>query len=251
MEVRNLSFKYGSKLVVNNISFSIAEGEITTLIGANGSGKTTLLHLMTKNLKPFSGGVYLEGKNIQKIRLKEFSKKVAIVHQYNTVPNDVDVKTVVGYGRIPHKSFYKSRNADEEIVNWAMDVTGVSGLKDQYVAALSGGEKQRAWIAMALSQKTNMLLLDEPTTYLDIRYQIEILNLVKYLNESFGITILMILHDINQAIHYSDDIIGLKEGNVVAQGKTQEVINSQTLRHIYDIDLEVFERNSSKYVLAV
>lgn len=252
MELKNLSFQYGKQAVLHGVSARIKEGKITTIMGANGSGKTTLFYLMTKNLRPLSGGVYLNGKNIREIPLKDFSRKVAIVHQYNSAPNDTSVKTLVAYGRTPYASFYRrSSSEDEEVVDWAMRVTNIYKHKDKPISTLSGGQRQRVWIAMALAQKTEILLLDEPTTYLDIRYQIQIMNLIKTLNRDLGMTIVMVLHDINQAIYYSDEVIGLKDGRVIVQGELHEAINSATLQEIFDVPLKVLEMQDYKYVLAV
>jgi iron complex transport system ATP-binding protein len=252
MELENLSFQYGKQTVLDAVSARIGKGKITTIIGANGSGKTTLLYLMTKNLKPVSGGVYLDGKNIQQIRLRDFSRQVAIVHQSNSAPNDVTVKSLVAYGRSPHDSFYRRRTGqDEEIVSWAMQVTNVYNYRDRPISTLSSGQRQRVWIAMALAQKTEILMLDEPTTYLDIRYQVQILNLIRNLNQELGMTIVMVLHDINQALCYSDEVIGLKEGRVIVQGGLRESINNATLQEIFDVNLKVLEMQEHRFVLAV
>jgi len=252
MEIKDLSFQYGKQTVLQSISARIRKGRITTIMGSNGCGKSTLFYLMTKNLKPVSGGVYLNGKNIQEICLKEFAKKVAIVHQYNSAPNDTTVRTLVAYGRTPYSSFYRrSGSEDEEAIDWAMRVTNIYEYKDKPLCTLSGGQRQRVWIAMALAQKTEILLLDEPTTYLDIRYQIQILSLIKSLNKDLGMTIVMVLHDINQAIYYSDEVIGLKEGRVIVQGELNEAINSATLQEIFGVNLKVVETKDCKYVLAV
>ena len=175
MEVRNLFFSYGKNKVLKDTSFKIEEGKITTIMGANGCGKSTLFNLMTKNLYPRKGNIFLHGKNIQNLALKEFARKVSIVHQYNTSADDI------------------RSDEDEKLIDWAMEVTNVEKYRDREVSRLSGGQRQRVWIAMALAQNTKILFLDEPTTYLDIRYQIEILELVKKLNQEYGITIIMVL----------------------------------------------------------
>lgn len=252
MEIRALSFRYENQLVLKSVSTHIPKGKITTIIGPNGCGKSTLLHLMTKNLKPFSGGIYLENKNIKDIGLKKFSKTVAIVHQYNTAPRDITVKALVTYGRTPYLSFYKKiSKEDEAVIEWAMEITEIDKLQDRELVTLSGGQRQRAFIAMALAQKTNILLLDEPTTYLDVRYQIQILDLIRKLNKEFGMTIVMVLHDINQGIYYSDRIIGLKDGEIIIQGDTEDVINRKNLYDIFNIHLKVVEEEDKKYVLSV
>lgn len=252
MEVRNLSFSYGKNKVLRDVSFKIEGGNITTIMGANGCGKSTLFSLMTKNLYPRKGNIFLSGKNIQNLGLKEFARKVSIVHQYNTSSDDITVERLVSFGRTPHMKMMQARTQeDEELIQWAMEVTNVEKYKNREVSRLSGGQRQRVWIAMALAQNTKILFLDEPTTYLDIRYQIEILELIQKLNEEYGITIIMVLHDINQAIHFSQEVIGLKDGMVSFQGNPQEVINREGIRDLYGIDLDVREIEGKKFVLTV
>lgn len=252
MEVRDLSFSYGKNKVLKGISFTIEGGKITTIMGANGCGKSTLFNLMTKNLYPRKGNIFLHGRNIQNFGLKDFAKRVSIVHQYNSSADDITVERLVSFGRTPHMKMMQGRSdEDEKLIEWAMEVTNVEKYRDREVSRLSGGQRQRVWIAMALAQNTKILFLDEPITYLDIRYQIEILELVKKLNEEYGITIIMVLHDINQAIHFSDRIIGLKDGQVAAQGSPAEVVTPECIRTLYGISLGVTIIEGKKFVLTV
>lgn len=252
MEVRNLSFSYGKNRVLKDISFQIEEGKITTIMGANGCGKSTLFNLMTRNLYPGKGNIFLRGKNIQNLALKEFARKVSIVHQYNSSADDITVERLVSFGRTPHMKLMQGRREeDERQIRWAMEVTNTEKFRDREISRLSGGQRQRVWIAMALAQNTKILFLDEPTTYLDIRYQIEILKLVQRLNREYGITIIMVLHDINQAIHYSDRIIGLKDGHVAAEGAPDEMITPESIHELYGITLGVTEVEGEKFVLTV
>lgn len=251
MEVRDLHFSYGKNRILKGVSLKIREGEITTIMGANGCGKSTLFNLMTKNLVPDRGRIFLKGRNIQNLNIKEFAKRVSIVHQYNTASDDITVEQLVSFGRTPHrKMMQEASEEDEQLINWAMDVTNISRFRNREVARLSGGQRQRVWIAMALAQNTKILFLDEPTTYLDIRYQIEILELVRRLNREFGITIIMVLHDVNQAIAFSDQIIGLKSGKVAVQGNPQDVIDGESIHKLYGIHLEVAEVEGRKFVVA-
>lgn len=252
MEVRDLYFSYGKNKVLKGVSLKITEGKITTILGANGCGKSTLFYLMTRNLTPRKGNIFLHGKNILNLGLKDFAKKVSIVHQYNTSSDDISVERLVSFGRTPHMRMMQGRNEeDDRLIRWAMEVTGVAKYRNREVSRLSGGQRQRVWIAMALAQNTKILFLDEPTTYLDIRYQIEILELVKRLNREFGITIVMVLHDINQAIYFSDAVIGLKDGVVAVEGKPEEVIGRESIRQLYGIGLDVAEIDGKKFVLTV
>lgn len=252
MEVRDLSFAYGKNSVIRGVSVKIEEGKITTIMGANGCGKSTLFSLMTKNLYPKKGNIFLRGKNIQNLNLKEFARQVSIVQQYNTASDDITVERLVSFGRTPHRKMMQSRTEeDERLTEWAMEVTGILAYRDREVARLSGGQRQRVWIAMALAQNTKILFLDEPTTYLDIRYQIEILELVKKLNREYGITIVMVLHDINQAIAFSDRVVGLKDGHVAVDGVPEEVINPDSIQELYGIRLEVTRVEGQIFVLTV
>ena len=250
MEVRGVNFSYGKNQILRELDLIIKEKSITTIMGANGCGKSTLFSLMTKNLEPDSGRIFIKGRNLKNISLKDFATKVAIVQQYNDAPGDITVRQLVSFGRTPHITFLgEGEKEDEEKIAWAMEVTGISEYSEREISGLSGGQKQRAWIAMALAQDTKILFLDEPTTYLDVRYQVEILELIKSLNENFGLTIIMVLHDINQALHYSDEIIGLHQGRVKVEGRPSDAINKESISLLYGIDLDVMEINGKKVVL--
>lgn len=256
----NLSFSYPGKRngqkripVLKDLSVEIQKGKITTIIGANGCGKSTLLKLLTKNLTPDSGKIYLRDKPVDEVRPKAYAREVAIVHQNNTAPADVTVERLVSFGRTPFTKygFPENKEEDRKKIAWALDVTGMTELKDQPVSELSGGQKQRAWIAMALAQGTEILFLDEPTTYLDIRYQLQILHLVRRLNVEYGLTIVMVLHDINQSLYYSNEIIALHDGGVVAQGDPIEIINEELIKKVYGIDLTMVKVDDSPFVLPI
>lgn len=250
MEAREVHFSYGDNSILRGVDLIVKEHSVTTIMGANGCGKSTLFSLMTKNLEPNSGRIFINGRNLKNITLKEFASKVAIVQQYNEAPGDITVEQLVSFGRTPHISFMKDNGKeDEEKIAWAMEVTGISEFAEREISRLSGGQRQRAWIAMALAQGTEILFLDEPTTYLDVRYQIEILELVRMLNKKFGLTIIMVLHDINQALYYSDEVIGLQSGLVKVQGNPTEAVNAESIRLLYGIDLDVMEIHGKKVVL--
>lgn len=235
------------------MNFEVEKGKVTTLIGANGCGKSTLFHLMTRNLKPDQGEILLEGENISQLKLKEFARKAAIVHQYNTAPNDLTVEKLVSYGRVPYHRIGKLRETEEEEekIKWAMEITNTWKYKDKPVSTLSGGQKQRVWIAMSLAQDAGILFLDEPTTYLDVRYQLQILKLIRRLNQEYGITVIMVLHDINQSLYYSDNILAMKDGKIIAEGRPQEVISTQLIKEVYDVDLNLIYVDNVPFVIPV
>lgn len=252
MEARDLTFNYGNNQVLKGVNFKIEEGKITTIMGANGSGKSTLFYLMTKNYEPKEGRVFLRGKNLKNLSLKEFAREVAIVQQYNIASDDITVENLVAFGRTPHQKFMQGlTKEDENLIEWALEITDLKEYKNREVFRLSGGQRQRVWIAMALAQNTKILFLDEPTTYLDIKYQIEILQLIRRLNREFNITIVMVLHDINQAIEYSDRIIGLTDGKVLIEGEPEKVITKDSIKKLYNIELKVKEIEGRKFVLTV
>lgn len=253
MEGKSLYGKYGDKLVLKGIDIKIENGEIVTIIGPNGSGKSTLIKILSRCLKPMSGNVFLEGVDITKISTKEIAKKVAILPQVKNVSYDITVEGLVSYGRYPHLKFGKRiGEKDLEIIHWAIEKTALTNLKDRYVNTLSGGERQRAWIAMALAQKPEVLFLDEPTTYLDISYQLEVLELVKELNESLGLTVIMVLHDLNQAARYSDNIYVLKDGEIFQYGRPKNIIESKLLKDVFRIESNIYtdEVNNCPYFIA-
>lgn len=252
-QIRGLSFAYGKHTVLKGLDLDLHAGRITTLIGANGCGKSTLFHLMTKNLRPDAGRILLRDQDISACRLRDFARQVAIVHQYNTAPANLSVEKLVAYGRTPYQTMGLSPDpeADAEKIRWALEITHTDKYRDKPVAELSGGQKQRVWIAMALAQGTQVLFLDEPTTYLDIRYQLQILHLIRQLNREYGMTIVMVLHDINQSLHYSDEIVAMSDGQVCAHGLPEEIVTPQLIRRVYDVDLAIRPVDGKPFVIPV
>ncbi|MBP2078632.1 ABC transporter ATP-binding protein [Oceanobacillus polygoni] len=254
MKLDNISFSYkGTGNQLSNISAEIIKGKITTIIGPNGSGKSTLLGVMSRNLAPSQGSIIMDGKAIQEYNAKDFAKKLAMVHQENGAPNDLIVEKLIHYGRIPYRSFLKQdKDKDEQAIEFAIARTNLGDKRHAPFQQLSGGERQRVWLALALAQRTPILFLDEPTTYLDIYYQLEILELVKQLNEEFNMTIVMVLHDINQAIRYSDYLMVMKHGELVMQGATEDVISKKSMKEIYNVDVVLKnDQETGLYVIPI
>ncbi|ETP67097.1 ABC transporter ATP-binding protein [Planomicrobium chinense] len=235
-----LNVGYGERLIVKDLSVEIPDKKITTIIGSNGCGKSTLLKAITRIISQQSGSVVLDGGNIAKESTKALAKKMAILPQTPESANGLTVGELVSYGRFPYqKGFGRLSKKDYDMINWALDVTGTQFFKYHPVDALSGGQRQRVWIAMALAQDTEMIFLDEPTTYLDMAHQLEILELLEKLNREQGRTIIMVLHDLNQAARFADHIIAMKDGQVVKAGTCEEVITQPVLKKVFRIDAEI------------
>ena len=222
---KNLNISYGNVDIVKDLNLNIPKGKITTIIGANGCGKSTILKTIGRVITPKSGNIYINGKDIYKENPREIAKNMAILPQSPQAPSGLTVEELIAYGRFPHqKGFGKANDKDKDIVNWALEITGIEEFKDRNIDDLSGGQRQRAWIAMALAQETDILLLDEPTTYLDLAHQLEILKLLEDLNKNQGRTIVMVIHEINNAARFADHMIGIKKGRVVCEGSADEVM---------------------------
>ena len=232
----NLNFKYENTHILNDISVEIPEGKISVIIGPNGCGKSTLLKNLTRVYKNFTGNIIIDGKNILKENTKDLAKKIALLPQTPDMQGSILVEELVSYGRFPYSKALRGKTKEDfSIIKWAMEMTDVIHLKDKYLDELSGGQKQRVWIAMALCQETDIIFLDEPTTYLDMAHQLEILELLKDLNEKENRTIIMVLHDINHASRFAHNIIAMKNGVIITEGTPSEVIIHETMLTVYGI----------------
>lgn len=231
-----LTLGYGKKVVADNLSVAIPDGHFTAIIGPNGCGKSTLLRTLSRLMTPTQGHVYLDGEQIQRFNSKEVARRIGLLAQNATTPGDITVQELVSRGRYPHQPlFTRWRQEDDRAVQRAMEATGVADLALQSVDTLSGGQRQRAWIAMVLAQETAIMLLDEPTTWLDISYQIDVLELLSELNREQGYTLAAVLHDLNQACRYATHLIALRDGKIVAQGAPKEIVTAELIEAVYGL----------------
>lgn len=242
LSAENITLGYGDRVIVDGLCIDVAPGVITTVIGPNGCGKSTLLRLLGRLLRPQQGRVLLDGKAISSMKTKDVARVVGMLPQAPVAPEGLTVADLVARGRHPHQSWIRQWSVtDEAEVMTALEQTGIADLADRPLDELSGGQRQRAWISMALAQGTDILLLDEPTTYLDLAHSVEVLDLVDRLHDDLGRTVVMVLHDLNLAIRYSDELIVMHAGRIVAQGKPGDIIDAGLLREVFDLDASVLE----------
>jgi iron complex transport system ATP-binding protein len=240
VEAEAIDVGYDQRVVLRQIDLAVATGGVTCLVGPNGSGKSTLLKACARLLSVRRGTIRLQGDSLGDLSSREVGRRLAILPQSAVTPESLTVQELVEQGRYPHAGPLRMlRRQDHEAVRWAIVATGLESFADRDVAQLSGGERQRAWIALALAQGTPLLFLDEPTTYLDIGYQLEVLHLVQALNREHGITVVMVLHDLNQAAAYADRIVCLNGGDIVADGAPGEVITPELLREVFRVDASI------------
>jgi len=237
LHTNNLNIGYGEQLIIKDLSIEIPDKKITTIIGSNGCGKSTLLKAITRIIPYQSGSIILDGKNISEENTKQLAKKMAILPQIPESASGLTVGELVSYGRFPYqKGFGRLTKEDYDVIDWALDVTHTMEFKFRPVDALSGGQRQRVWIAMALAQETDIIFLDEPTTYLDMAHQLEVLEILQNLNKKEARTIVMVLHDLNQAARFADHMIALKNGKIVQTGTCHDVMNREVLKQVFHID---------------
>ena len=240
IEVKGLWAAYEDRMIIEEMNLKIPKGDITIIIGANGCGKSTLLKVISRILPAKRGEVRIDGMDIRKEKAEHIAKKVAVLPQTPTCPDAITVRELVSYGRFPYRKVIRGMSRhDIEQVDWALEKTGLTEISGRLVTELSGGQRQRAWIAMTLAQETEMILLDEPTTYLDMAYQLDVLQLLERMNREKQLTIVMVLHDLNEACRFADHIIGLKNGKVVCEGKRGEGSRGEIIGEIYGIDAKL------------
>lgn len=247
--VEELRYSYDKKTeILHGISAEFTPGKITALIGANGCGKSTLLNLIAGILKPDSGRILIGGEDICSLRRNMLAKRIAVVHQKNTAPPDMTVERLIAAGRTPHRERFRPLcQKDNDIVREAMKDTDTIELADRPISELSGGQLQRVWLAMALAQETDILLLDEITTYLDVHYQLELLHLIRELNRKKKMTVITVLHDINLAMEFCDEALMMKNGVVLAQGNVENAVTEEVLDEVFQISSKVIRTAGSRY----
>ncbi|MEF7563688.1 ABC transporter ATP-binding protein [Bacillus infantis] len=245
IEIKGLTKHFGKKPVVEDVSVTIEPGTITSFIGPNGAGKSTLLSMVSRLLDSDTGEVLLDKNNIKKWKSNGFAKRVSILKQSNYINVRLTVRELVSFGRYPY-SKGRLTAEDEKLVEQALDYMNLLEMQDQFLDELSGGQKQRAFIAMVIAQDTDYILLDEPLNNLDMKHSVQIMKILRRLVDELGKTVVIVLHDINFASVYSDRIVALKNGKLVKNGKTHEIINSDALREIYDMDIPIQEQNGCR-----
>lgn len=237
LAAHGISLAYDKRDIIADLSIEVLAGRLTGIIGANGCGKSTLLRGLARLLKPAAGTVLLDGQDIHRLPTREVARRLGILPQGATAPDGLSVAELVSRGRSPHRGWTsRLSEKDESAVAHALEATDLADLADRTVESLSGGQRQRAWIAMALAQETSILLLDEPTTYLDLAHQVEVMDLLMQLNRERGATVLFVLHDLNMACRYSDHLIAMRDGQLMAQGSPGQIVTERLVSDIYGMD---------------
>ena len=252
LQADGIELAYDDKVIARDLSIVVPDGQVSVLIGPNGSGKSTALRALARLLKPTKGSVVLDGQSIHSLSTKEVARRLAILPQLLIAPESISVEDLVWFGRHPHRSSLKApTSTDKDAVEWALDVTGSAEIRDRQVDQLSGGQRQRAWIALCLAQGTDLLLLDEPTTFLDIAYQLDVLDLLSDLNRDQNKTVVMVLHDVNQAAEYAQNVFVLSEGTLVDQGAPENVLTCDMMREVFGIESQILAHPVSGKPLCV
>ncbi|MFE7302034.1 ABC transporter ATP-binding protein [Streptomyces sp. NPDC057579] len=242
LAAENVTLAYDQRTIAENLSVTIPDHSFTVIVGPNACGKSTLLRALSRMLKPTTGAVLLDGQKISALPAKQVARTLGLLPQSSVAPDGITVADLVARGRYPHQGLLRQWSAeDERIVGESMTATGVAELADRYVDELSGGQRQRVWIAMALAQQTPLFLLDEPTTFLDIQHQIEVLDLCAGLHEEQGRTLVAVLHDLNQAARYATHLIAMKDGEVIAEGAPSDIVTADLVGRVFGIDCRIID----------
>ena len=251
LEAKNISVNIADKNILSNINATFTEGKRFAIIGANGAGKSTLLKVLAALNSDYQGEVILGGENIRNLSRKKIARSLAVMPQTMQAPPDTTVERLIAFGRFPYRGIFTGSDpkADKEATEWALKVVNLEKFRTRQVVSLSGGERQRARIAMALAQKPKIMLFDEPTTYLDISHQLEVMQIIKFINEKFGMTVIMVLHDINHAIEYAEEVIVLKDCKIFAQGNPKEILSVNLLAEVFGVKAEIFTNSVGEKII--
>ena len=250
LTAEKISVTLGGKKILQDVSYKFQSGKRTAIIGPNGAGKSTLLKVLCLLNEKFSGAVTLNGENLRGLGRKNLSKVMAILPQERDAPQDTTVRQLVSFGRFPHRKFLGgSTTEDDAAIKNALELTTLTDFETRQVASLSGGERQRAWLAMTLAQRPKILLLDEPTTYLDIAHQLEVMDIIADVNKKFATTIIMVLHDINHARLYSDDVLIIKDKKIYAAGEPKKILSAQILREVFNVEADIFTNAAGDQII--
>lgn len=248
IEIKNISKKYGHTTVVDHVSFSIPKGKITSLIGPNGAGKSTVLSIISRLIQKDHGEIIIEGKELGKWKSNDLAKKISILKQFNNVTVRLTIRELVSFGRFPYSKGNLSKE-DWAFVDKAIKYMELDDIQDKYLDQLSGGQKQRAYIAMVIAQDTEYILLDEPLNNLDMKHSVQIMKVLRRLTEELNKTVIIVIHDINFASCYSDNIVALRDGKIVKQGPTCNIMQCEVLKDTYDMDINVTCHNDKQICL--
>ncbi len=250
LKAEKICVTIGEKKILQDVSYKFSSGKRTAIIGPNGAGKSTLLKVLCLLNEKFSGVVTLDGKNIREIGRKNLSKVMAILPQERDAPHDTTVRQLISFGRFPHRKFFGGTSQeDEAAIKNALELTKLTDFENRQVNSLSGGERQRAWLAMTLAQRPKILLLDEPTTYLDIAHQLEVMDIIADVNKKFSTTIIMVLHDINHARLYTDDLLIIKDKKIFAAGEPKKILSAQILAKVFNVEADTFKNAAGDEII--
>ena len=238
LEVKHLTTGYGDTKIITDLNLTIPEGKVTALIGANGCGKSTLLKTICRIIPAMDGEILLDGKKITSYGSRELAKKIAILPQNPTAPGELTVRELVMYGRAPHQGsiFARTTKEDREMVDWALEETRLTEFANRNISQMSGGQRQRAWIAMAIAQNSDILFLDEPTSFLDVAHQMDVLHLVEHLNKTYNKTVVMVIHELNEAARFADYLVAMKDGQIQYEGTSYEIFHNEMLSNVFGVD---------------